>query len=398
MFSKFANSACYLALFFAMVFPGDFAHLKVALLLIAVFLALFDSFASVAQSFSNSFFFVMLLWYVTVWIGLALSYLNDFEIDSNIISLLCLTPVVALVIANQILRRSTLRYLLLFSFATACSIIAINIAFYLHANELIGDLPDLFIFGAARETDSILEYRVNNQIALMFLAPVLMVYLVVAKPKTILGVFGSIAIVLLLTLVAGFSGRRALQLNLVLSFVIVIVLLIKSFGIRRSLYVGTVLLLSLILFFFYLSDLSQVDLIMNTFLNAFSPGDESFDIKYLQTNKLTGAWLESPVFGLGASAYIRDYIRNEEFPWSYEMVYHAYLFQFGLLGLVVPIIFIATLVRRTFFYLRNGCLEECSFAVGLFLFLIAGFSNPMIYYFWFWVFAFVFISGRFAIE
>ena len=59
---------------------------------------------------------------------------------------------------------------------------------------------------------------------------------------------------------------------------------------------------------------------------------------------LSNGFWESPFIGRGLGAYIRDFIRLQSHPYSYELEYLSFLYQFGIFGfitIVIPIIYVA---------------------------------------------------------
>jgi hypothetical protein len=61
-------------------------------------------------------------------------------------------------------------------------------------------------------------------------------------------------------------------------------------------------------------------------------------IRSAQSGELLDAWTQSPVFGHGLGATIDGYSRSDERPWDFELQYHLYLFQFGIVGVVILLV------------------------------------------------------------
>jgi len=61
-------------------------------------------------------------------------------------------------------------------------------------------------------------------------------------------------------------------------------------------------------------------------------------IRSAQAEELLSAWAQSPVFGSGLGATIDGYARSDDRPWDFELQYHLYLFQFGILGALILLV------------------------------------------------------------
>jgi len=61
-------------------------------------------------------------------------------------------------------------------------------------------------------------------------------------------------------------------------------------------------------------------------------------IRSAQAGELLDAWAHSPVFGSGLGATIDGYARSEARPWDFELQYHLYLFQFGVVGVLILLV------------------------------------------------------------
>lgn len=98
----------------------------------------------------------------------------------------------------------------------------------------------------------------------------------------------------------------------------------------------------------------------------------SNEIKIQQIELFVRFWINHPsslIIGQGLGSYLPEYIRNTIYPFSYEVQWFSFLYQFGFLFLV-PII--------TFFLLplTNSCRKLNIMQISYILFLLAGFTNP----------------------
>jgi hypothetical protein len=191
-----------------------------------------------------------------------------------------------------------------------------------------------------------------------------------------------LALVLSLVLVA-VSGRRALWVVVALTPCTILLLsrLTGSYGLmklrgRWFLLVwavaavaglGTVLLLpERIPELGYLARLNE----------AFFSEDE----RALQSPYLIDGFKESPVLGSGFGAYA-GYLRNDERPWTYELIYHQMLFNVGVLGVAflgilysLYLVHVISLLRRY----KDGSAIPFGLLVGFCSLLIGTYSNPYV--------------------
>jgi len=61
----------------------------------------------------------------------------------------------------------------------------------------------------------------------------------------------------------------------------------------------------------------------------------SDQIRSAQSGELLSAWVQSPILGHGLGAVIDGYARSDDRPWDFELQYHLYLFQFGIIGVLI---------------------------------------------------------------
>lgn len=70
-----------------------------------------------------------------------------------------------------------------------------------------------------------------------------------------------------------------------------------------------------------------------------------------QTGHLLAAWVDRPLFGHGIGAVVKDgYYRSQERPWMFELQYHLWLFNAGIVGVAIgaaALLLLARSVRRT---------------------------------------------------
>jgi hypothetical protein len=236
--------------------------------------------------------------------------------------------------------------------------------------------------------------RTNSHSALLFFFPVCLCLAVMYDFKSnfwvILG-FITAALGFFILLI---SGRRALQLITLIpiSYILYILSFSKSGFIKIA-----------CIFFFGAIAIAVLEIILRPFLdgnsflyslyvtvfNVFDGDSVSGSVRLKQIFPLIELWSEAPFFGNGANAYSLSYIRNHDFPWSYEWTYLAWLGQIGIFGVLLFICLILTVIYGSHGSKRlkgNSALLRKSVNVGGICFLISAGSNPMIYFLWFWIF------------
>jgi hypothetical protein len=138
------------------------------------------------------------------------------------------------------------------------------------------------------------------------------------------------------------SGRRILWLVLFISTVstlAIIMYLNKSYSILKKIlkYVLIILVVSLLLGNLF-SD--KLDLNYQSMKSRFT---EEFDStvdspRNLQKAGLIDGFLKFPILGSGFGIGIPSVIRSDERPWTYELTYYLYLYNTGIIGIVVFLI------------------------------------------------------------
>jgi hypothetical protein len=181
------------------------------------------------------------------------------------------------------------------------------------------------------------------------------------------------------------SGRRALILVLLSSFVTILFFsyFLPSNKFKYVLKNLTIFILIPIPFVIFLLIYFQVDLflVFQNFIEGFQFQDMtnvSANRRSIQFDALINGWSEVPIIGAGLGSHV-DYVRSWEMPWSYELFYLALLYQVGLLGFIIYTIGIFWIVLESIKIIRLG--NDNSFLIicllcGMFGALIASATNP----------------------
>jgi len=265
------------------------------------------------------------------------------------------------------------------------------------------------MFGSSVVTLETIEFRVYNQTSLIFLVPYILT-LFMGKINNKLYFLVTLGVIIN-TIVVFLSGRRALQLALILGFLLFKLLSFK-FGVRRIhkkvgmlkkiVFSFGVLLISVLVIVFFLEILENVsnlrkDNIINSILHTFSEGfnfktNKSGIIRKKQTMDLLTGAMQNLLVGHGVNSYVKSNIRNTKTPWSYEMVYIAFLFQNGLLGIIILFFIFFVFIKNLYNRTKNFGEKKIYYLAllnGTVNFILGGATNPMIYYVWFWLIFFL---------
>lgn len=397
----------FIWLLFMLMFPSDFQEIKYVTLLALLSLIIFEILLVKKKLNRN------LIAWIIIWLGYFLTSLliglnNGYTFFTfSLLNMFFITPIVALLLSNIISDKNklfTLNKMLVYITLLICVLDLVYILDRIGVITLPFDL-NTSIFGASAINSDKVEFRITNQSSLIFLLPYIMSLLMFNGFKSRNEKFLLLITIFLGIIVAILSGRRALQGIVVLAFVIIQVIirlkkkkiLINKINPVKSL---TQMLIALILIFITYSWFSEVlgleDLfqsVSNTFLSAFDISTSSGDTRVTQVSMLINEWKSSPIFGHGLNSYVEEYTRSSTTPWSYEMVYIAMLSQTGIVGVILFLFTVIFVIKKIYKRIKNDNSMESScflaILVGFICFIIAGATNPMVYYVWAWAFAII---------
>ncbi len=184
--------------------------------------------------------------------------------------------------------------------------------------------------------DGYIELTTYNLTTLIYGLPFLVAMLLFDRRSEVLKkrwwLWFLLAVVLLMCL---FSGRRAFWLIALVAPLIVGGLALAIGGpVPKRILFGVGITAVLGFFSLLFTNISYVAII-NQFVSAFSPQENSAGLRYEQWNAMVQSFIDSPLIGQGLGTSLKTVIRSEDIPWAYELSYGALLFQTGLLGLIV---------------------------------------------------------------
>ena len=105
----------------------------------------------------------------------------------------------------------------------------------------------------------------------------------------------------------------------------------------------------------------------------------SNNIKIKQSQLLLRKWLKRPLLGYGYGSYLENFIRSEEAPFSYEMVFFSLLMKTGIVGILFWIFLLFSLIHIKYKY---GKKDISDFSSWLFLVVSFGIlvqTNPLLF-------------------
>jgi hypothetical protein len=196
------------------------------------------------------------------------------------------------------------------------------------------------------------------------------------------------------------SGRKILEISIMLSAFFSYLFVNGKFSFKRFsawkiLRLLIIAILIVVVFSAVFERLSVImgidnilDLAYDTLVEELKFGDHGADgaNKRLEnTEVLLDLWLQSPLWGNGLNAYSDLSLASTVTKWSYEVVYVAWLAQTGVIGvflLYLPSVYIIKKLRfKGRKYLDN---RYYALAFGFVSFLFCGSSNPLVYLVWPW--------------
>lgn len=395
-------------LFLMLSFPSEFTQIKYFLLILLILASIFEILIF-KKNQNRNLILGIILWIATYLIFLILGLINNYSIDFSLISVYFITPIIALILSQIIDSKSRLENLFNILFGITIFIVLLDFLYILDIRNILklGINFNSEIYGSVSVSEEKVEFRITNQTSLMFLLPFVITNFINKNYNTFFKKNLYIIALILGAVVTILSGRRAFQIVVVLSVILnymFIMLVFKkstnNVDYRKTL---TFIIKMLSLLFIsaitlkFMTNLLEIEnfkeSIFNTITSAFDSSTGSGEIRKIQMLALLDGWKNSPFLGHGLSSYLRDYMRSEKTPWSYEWVYIALVYQTGLLGISLFVFVVYRLNKKLFIYTDKLQNKQgkifFSIMIGFICFLIAGSSNPMVYYVWMWSFVLI---------
>lgn len=385
----------------SLAFPGEFTVIKYVLLILIIVVVVTEILVKDLK-FNKNILLGVLLILTTNLLYLLYSCIKSrligIQIDYSLIKMFIFTPIVAFLLSNII--RDKEMFLRFFKLLLIITFFIVFLDSFYVLGRLLSlswlDKINLSIFGSFKFQEEYIEARITNHSSLIFLLPVVVfINLVNAFKDKLFLRLNSVTLILgiFVTLV---SGRRALQLSVLLSFFLSFVFIlflrlnINKKVIKNMFFLFLFALLGLLLTDYLLKKFTSrsIEDILVTFLKGFDwEFTSSGQVRILQTQLLVRGWLESPFVGHGLGSFISTFIRSVDTPWSYEMVYLSLLYQLGIIGVVVYIIILVSIIiaiiKKILKY-KDISFYFLSILSGFVCFIVAGATNPLVDYVWVW--------------
>ena len=319
----------------------------------------------------------------------------------RVLTVMALWPLFYLIFAIQLNSQNAVRWLNSVFTVTLVAIITYSLIFLGHEFEF---LPNIIYFELAQGNkfgiyDGFIEYNLFSISSLLFLVPLfthrLICKLTVNRAIQQKSAIIEICILILALILCLLSGRRALQLVILLTPVLVISselilgqrvrdLINKLISWRLSVTVVAIFIGLLTFLRVFTIDIDK-DVALDNMLGGFDftgGSDQSASVRYEQYESLMRAWWNGNIlFGEGNGSCTEVLRDSGDMPWSYELTYVYMLFSTGIMG----VIFYTTwfgwgLIRlRHALALRKDLVQYITpIVTGIFAFLIAAASNPYI--------------------
>ena len=392
-------------LFLVMGIPRAYTGLKTILLLIVCIVATLECLLQ-----KNTFKLINL--YATgifvLYFSLSLIYgiSNGYPFshtDFGLVQYFFITPFIALLLGSIFKLHQRWKYIPRLFISMGCLLGILNFAVILN---YFGIIPDFYILkffkiASAENTDVKLAIRVSNDPALMFLMPYLIICLADAFNQSL---FKKICIyigVAMGCLYALLSGRKSLELVIGVSFCVLFLQIWRALDRRTLLKTLFWWILTIIFFVIGVEILSKKISILNIFSSAYetisnglSPSASGIAKRTGNIDALLSGWLQNPftfLFGHGLNSYVPESLANWTTKWSYEVFYHAFLYQCGLVGMGILTCSFVLLIKPVWYvYKKLHDSASLAFIVASVCYMFACATNPMIHYIWFWIFLWAF--------
>lgn len=238
-------------------------------------------------------------------------------------------------------------------------------------------------------SDLFVEFGLYNVTSLTFLIPFAATYTYLTNPDSVkvkIFIFISLSV---LTVIVVLSGRRALQILLIISpFITIFSILILQSKAKLVRIMGVVsywmpkvllmTLLAIVAIIIFISEFAET--VSSNFIYAYDILDNDRESERIdQFYSLISGWVDSSVLfgaGNGASAEV---IRSTEMPWAYELTFVYLLFSTGVVGVIFYFGWFGwglLRLKRALLVRPDLLVFIASFVSGVFGLSIAAISNP----------------------
>jgi hypothetical protein len=398
LFSTITCAALLLLIFLSLFVPISYVAFKASLMVIIFFgimgkICLSKAFMSLNTCYAVVAFCLF---------GLLNSIhgeLNEAPGAIRVLTVMVLWPLFYLFCAIQLNAQNAVRWLISVYNVALISITIYSLIFLGHEFKVV---PDNLYFQLDMGNeigiyDGYTEYNLLNISSLIFLVPLfahrLICKLTVDRTASLKSLTIEICLIILALILCLLSGRRALQLAVILIPVLVIfsefilsqrssTLLKRIFSRQISLFILIIVTSVLALILVFRVDIDQY-VFLERMLSGFdftSGSDVGASLRYEQYESLMRAWWNGNIlFGAGNGSCTEMLRDTGDMPWSYELTYIYILYSTGIVGVVFYTTWFGwgLLRLRHALALRKDLLKYITpIVTGIFAFLIATATNP----------------------
>jgi len=381
------NKIIYLfpsSLFFLMMFlPQTHQEIKYVLLCFSLIFGIFIATSSKFY-YSKTFFFWFYVYIGFYLIWISLGFLNGNPGVIDFFRIQVLWPFIFVVLVSYINSQKIIYHLFKMMIITSLIISIYNIynfLVFINIAPFLLDLTGDFAVGIHSGYSQITSLSINT---LTFLMPFIIGTTITSND--LLKNINVSRTLLIVTLIACIlctilSGRRIFWLIYIFN-IIVIIIIRRSQLLLYKRIVTITLMISIILILFVSFNLI-LDLDHNVIIKRFvlEVDLSSNNARNYQRIALMNGFYENPIIGSGFGVGVKDIIRSAARVWTYELTYHLYLYNTGIIGitiflscLVYPIVWGVNLFRR------DPSLFNIIFPIiiGYMSVLIASATNPIL--------------------
>lgn len=336
-------------LFMMLVVPQGYQEIK-AVLLFITFAEVFVAFTMTRRFYLHPKIFHLFIFYIFLGLmygiyGLARGNLGAVPITKEV----ALYVAFFMILVSGVRNHSSLKYVHKTLVFSACFVCVYMFLSYFH---VIGIWPDWLYYDLSVETSTQkilatglerhgkLEMVFSSYCNLMFLQPYLFFHLLVSKGKASKSLW--FAVIITTTFMIFSSSRALLVIALVFPLIITMFTSIKfkSQAIldKRIVTIFTLILVLTVSVLYSERYGFRVSMVLDDLLQGFSFDTIRFDgvvvenCRIAQALALFDAWKEKPLFGFGSGAVYWGYIRSKVSPYSYEVSFVQFLYNWGIIG------------------------------------------------------------------
>lgn len=394
-------------LILVMAYARGHTSIKILGLLILLVVALME--IAIYKVEIKTKYIVTILAFICICISsLLLGVMSGYKFNSDdyvLIQYYIIIPIASLILAMIFYEDKRINSLKKWLIFINFYINTFNLLYFLAQKNVIPQFGflNMGILASAQVKNNQLFLRMSNEPALIFLMPFVIISFYdlnsYDKKFRILSFIGAFIGIIY----AFLSGRKALQVTILISILYLIFLLLKELKIKRIvkyLCIFLIFIIGISISLLFMSDIlgleSIFDSAINTFINGVSKSDYGIIKRSSNIVALLEGWCKNGftiIFGSGLNSYTKNSIAGSNTLWSYEVFYPAFLYQTGIVGMLSFFIIVFGIISRLNYKIKtmNYSNDYRAIKIAFICILIATGSNPLIYNIWLWAIVCAFI-------